>query len=113
MPTALDRLKELSELLRQLLLMDATTLQSPLEEGFLDSPPEWINRLARARWANRLLLDIKSSSELLDERLTSPGTVKTVRASIKIGPITIRPVTPEEKEELRRAREEGDSEQSE
>jgi hypothetical protein len=113
MSTTLDRLKELSDLLRRLTLMDEDGLHTVLDEGFADSPPVWVERLPQKYWMMSLADDIKNSATLLEERVTPPGTVKTVQASIKIGPITIRPVTPEEKEELGRVREEGGSEQSE
>ena len=105
MPTMLDRLKEMNDFLKTMLFMEDDSLHAALDEGFHETPPVWKDRLSRQLWANSLLSSIKSTSELLDERLTPPGTVKTVQASITIGPITTRPLTAEEKEARRRARE--------
>lgn len=109
MPTTLDRLKELSELLRSMLFMEDGALQAALDEGFRESPPEWSSRLSRHLWANSLLTDIKNTSELLDERLMPPGAVKTIQAHVKVDPITIHAVTAEEKEALRHAQKETQS----
>ena len=47
MQTALDRLKEMSEFLRVLLLMDEESLRAAVDEGFRESSPEWRERLPR------------------------------------------------------------------
>ena len=113
MATTLDRLKELSNLLRQLILMDQHSLQTVLDEGFADSLPVWVERLPQRYWMMSLAEDIKNSATLLEERATPPGTAKTIQADIKVGPITIRPVTLEEREELQQVRDEGHSDQPE
>lgn len=105
MPTALDRLHEMSILLRQLLSLDDDALQATLREAFSQSPPAWVDRLPREYWATSLVGDIQNSSALLDQRLTPPGLVRSVHASANMEPITIRAATPEEKEALRRVRE--------
>lgn len=107
MQTALDRLKEMSEFLRVLLSMDEEALRAAVDEGFRESSPEWRERLPREYWPTSLLTDIAASSNLLDERLTPPGAVKTTHVSITAGPIEIRPVPDAEKEALR---ERGDTE---
>jgi hypothetical protein len=112
MPTPLDRLKELSELLRSMLFMEDAALQSALDEGFSESPPDWSNRLPSQYWANSLLADIRNSIELLDERLTPPDAAKTVHASVTMDPISIHVLTPEENEALGRGREAGQSNES-
>lgn len=106
MQTALDRLKEMSEFLRVLLLMDEEALRAAVDEGFRESSPEWRERLPREYWPTSLLTDIMESSRLLDERLMPPGAVKTTHMSITVGPIEIHPVTDAEEEALRRERDE-------
>lgn len=87
---------------------DEEALQTALDEGFRESSPEWRERLPREYWPTSLLTDITESSRLLDERLTPPGAVKTTHVSITAGPIEIHPITDEEKDALRRERDDAE-----